>query len=1536
GTGTEGNNDEDGGGAWRTRDALTAILGSEASVVLSESGLTSVEMSMLAAEGRPNNQNHQLEAGSALMVPIASILAPLLPAKRNDAVQQPRSSNDDNEGGNQQRRLNSEHVRRAFDAAAFAVVRGNQRANQRAARAMAVASASPTTNAAANIVSNDADTKMTIESTNDQKHYYDPPLLVAMEAIRTARIANLEEASGKSAPPFLKKNNSIPWFHLPVATAAAAAGKGGGGGTSSSPSSSSSLVAAGSSTMSAGTGQSGKGCGSDGNNKSKLVQGSGKIDTVKVKKEQQNTTNKKRKNPSSDDVVFGKTGNETVKSKRVKQEKGDAALPAAGTKEKDIDDVRGKKDKKVGDTQTKKSKASIAKKATSPSSRRILTPSSSTSSKQSLLSPIIKPKKLAGTPGRPSYAEGISALSNNATVSRAIISAAAAGVFQELNPDYDDGDDDNNATAVEISKITSGDSLLLGTSAKVKNADLGKATTIKSPPTKSTKKEVVDMDQVVAQAKRLGNRVLDHSKGAARRGDQRREFRMDGALSRVGGTGASSTFFQNGHRGGGNGGLLTMGAGESAQKVMVGNPFLVSPAHTLPLVIPNCFVKMNNAGSDVDNLGDFKGVTMNSQFNNGGLAQGPMVVPSNELNDNAEWSESCLPRLLAILGKGAGHAVLHDMQWRERSYRVANLLQNMAISSCSSGQPSLNESTRGYPNYGPHLIVTSSGDDFAKFAAVFGQLGHGLSSVSRTSTGSYPTNAKDVMLRVLPYHGSKACRRQLRKHFGCLFPSPKSHFSTLGGLPESPFHVILTSYSALFEDYAHFCQIPFQVVLLDDGMSWLGCSHFDPNGKIGKIWNSGLWSNFDHGSGRAGVVDGVGQNSTWDFSKDVVGFEADGKPGSTKEKNGWKKLQIGLTARHRILLASNMHAQYRGQVYKAPVLGLLSHLAPQFSEAIRDDWERSKVFSCKRSMAYIRTMIARLVVVYSGDSTALGLNDLVSISLKSLDGELPLCPLNNHSAAQEDEGLDKLIKSQKIVHSRKFAVAWFRPSSSIRKELGIISLDPILSAVKKVTAGGFVCEEVVTSSSMTTSGASGSVVGLSAYRAAVRCGRCFSSEQGLKHHIATSHAPPGTWLCRSCGGDCGTGQARSHHERTCRAPKGTSIQSSIGGANPSSVGKGTRASRGPKKKVVKNPAKPERAKPEKAKPDKQSAEHVDGSTRVPGYKGVWAQNSGKYFVKVDDKPLVDNHSTSETPLLFDTAELAAKKFDEIFTERGEAKELEMNYKSDGSRVAGKEDSAAAVVPSAKTSGFDANITTPDLSVIDIKKLPLHVKPLLRDPNQTSRTGGNSKRYVYAYRGVCRQQRKGHDRWQSQISFNGQNHYLGTFDSEWDAAAVYSWAHLILYGEDETKKAQLEGEEAAAAFEQQQKDIAEGKIPPPSPKPVKKKKRGAPKKTPQKADTGKRSIRDKPKEESKANTPPETKIDGLVQETSASVHGKKKRPASLKEWNKLKTECAMMLSSGTKGTSRATILGTRKDIADKSEKLLLHSISGSISGPLSSV
>jgi hypothetical protein len=168
--------------------------------------------------------------------------------------------------------------------------------------------------------------------------------------------------------------------------------------------------------------------------------------------------------------------------------------------------------------------------------------------------------------------------------------------------------------------------------------------------------------------------------------------------------------------------------------------------------------------------------------------------------------------------------------------------------------------------------------------------------------------------------------------------------------------------------------------------------------------------------------------------------------------------------------------------------------------------------------------------------------------------------------------------------------------------------------------------------------------------------------------------------------------------------------------------------------------------------------------------------------------------------------------------------------------------------------------------------------------------------VYAYRGVCRQQRKGHDRWQSQISFNGQNHYLGTFDSEWDAAAVYAWAHLILYGEEATKQAQREGEEAAAKFEQRKKDIAEGKSP--DQKPTRKKKAVSARK--QKATSEKVTSE---KVEQKPETTNVSSVD--VEENSSAVQSKRQAPVTLKDWNKLKLECAQMLSSGTKGTSKVS-------------------------------
>jgi len=538
----------------------------------------------------------------------------------------------------------------------------------------------------------------------------------------------------------------------------------------------------------------------------------------------------------------------------------------------------------------------------------------------------------------------------------------------------------------------------------------------------------------------------------------------------------------------------------------------------------------------------------------------------------------------------------------------------------------------------------------------------------------------------------------------------------------------------------------------------------------------------------------------WDYDKEYFDEET------------LKEVWVGLTARHRLITSSKLRIEnQKSHSDVLPISGILKFVVPHFVEVVREEWERSRIGNDAASLRHFRKLLTRSVVVHAPKVED---QSVYKLSMKTLQGDMedpirtkdprvPICIAD-----------EKFISDGKVASSRRSALLWFGPveDSWLRYELGSIDFESILTIMKTSLNYGHICEEIVTASSATT-GATGQIFGNVAYKLAVRCGRSFGSEQGLRQHLSTHHAPPGTWLCRTCKADCVTSQARTHHERYCGQPSDR-IGSVTDAPIATSVGVSKQDAGKKKGKVLKGGAVTKEEK------------DADGSIRVPSYRGIWMDQAGKYFVKIKaDRVCGDDDVT----LTFENIDEAAKKHDEQVRCTDKNGKAEYNFKLNGTRTVYEDVSTSSTA----SLGGGAQSVVPALSVINIKDLPPDVKPLLRDPRQTSRTGGNSKRHVYAYRGVCRQARKGHDRWQSQISFLGVNHYLGTFDSEWDAAAIYAWAHLILYGEEATRQAQKEGEEAAAAYEQEKRDIAAGKIPEPPAMPEKQPKKSQNKKNDEK-------------------------------------------------------------------------------------------------------
>ena len=192
------------------------------------------------------------------------------------------------------------------------------------------------------------------------------------------------------------------------------------------------------------------------------------------------------------------------------------------------------------------------------------------------------------------------------------------------------------------------------------------------------------------------------------------------------------------------------------------------------------------------------------------------------------------------------------------------------------------------------------------------------------------------------------------------------------------------------------------------------------------------------------------------------------------------------------------------------------------------------------------------------------------------------------------------MSADKATHSRRSCLNWLGTSSVdwLRYELGKADFRLILEAMKLSSKHGHFCEEITTASSTTSSGVNGQVAGTMAYRLAICCERHFGSEQGLRQHISAQHAPPGTWLCRTCGSDCITSQARTHHERTCGQTTGPSSDSAAGATPTVGQGGNSKSGTGKKKAQKRTTTTQQGGVPSEEKDS-------DGSLRVPGYKGVW-------------------------------------------------------------------------------------------------------------------------------------------------------------------------------------------------------------------------------------------------------------------------------------------------------------------------------------------
>jgi hypothetical protein len=628
--------------------------------------------------------------------------------------------------------------------------------------------------------------------------------------------------------------------------------------------------------------------------------------------------------------------------------------------------------------------------------------------------------------------------------------------------------------------------------------------------------------------------------------------------------------------------------------------------------------------------------------------------------------------------------IFHDLQWRSRHGRVANIL-------------------RDAPNTGPHLILTTEPEKekFAREFAPFDPAAPWRNWILDSDDDGTSSSAPPTELRALVYQGSRTRRRKLRKNFAGLVNGTSS---------SSPFHVLIVSYQdflGVASDYLHLCQIPWQVVIVDDGAAWMAAACDQTSTSLALLWQNAIFARNDHQTGLAGAVQYNPGKKEWDFLWDT---DSEG----IIPEDITREACIGLTARHRILTATTFalpSSSTRSTSTELIHVGsMLEFVAPHFMEVVREEWDRCKMTSDLPSMNHFRKLVAGSVVVHHPDAQTTVL-DMNILALQAMTGKLPPPDRSGEKAVPSIISDDDFVASGKIASSRRSSLHWLGSlkQSWIRYELGSANFELIQDVMKSSNHHAYYCEEITTASSTTATGANGQVAGSMAYRLAVRCGRHFGSEQGLRQHIAAMHAPPGTWLCRTCSTDCVTNQARTYHERLCGVAavptvnvdgrKGEKVPSSVVGAVGATpiVGQGGKK-RGVGKKKVNHPLAAAVKSPATLISAAITDKDPDGSIKVQGYRGVWVNKVGKHFVKVDGKRLTESDSP-EKILLFENADEAAKKYDEVMQKRcKDGSELELNFQPNGSRNVYE---SVTTPMQSGLGGSTANVV-PALSIINIK------------------------------------------------------------------------------------------------------------------------------------------------------------------------------------------------------------------------------------------